>query len=61
MAGARNALATALEVPIPAGAVLSVPVAATAWAIVKVWDRRDPALEAKGAGLPAHTKKPRDA
>lgn len=43
------------------GAVLSVPVAATAWAIVKVWDRRDPALEAKGAGLPARTKKPRDA
>ncbi|MGO1917961.1 MAG: aminotransferase class I/II-fold pyridoxal phosphate-dependent enzyme, partial [Brevibacterium aurantiacum] len=25
MAGARNALATALEVPVPAGAVLSVP------------------------------------
>ncbi len=30
------------------GAILSVPIAATAWAIVKVWDRRDPALEHEG-------------
>lgn len=30
------------------GAILSVPIAATAWAIVKVWDRRDPALEYQG-------------
>ncbi|RZT59397.1 putative PurR-regulated permease PerM [Microcella alkaliphila] len=30
------------------GAILSVPIAATAWAIVKVWDKRDPALEHEG-------------
>jgi len=30
------------------GAILSVPIAATAWAIVKVWDTRDPALEHEG-------------
>lgn len=30
------------------GAILSVPIAATAWAIVKVWDTRDLELEAEG-------------
>lgn len=34
------------------GAILSVPIAATAWAIVKVWDTRNPQLESGNVATP---------